>query len=173
MLRCPRDRVNSSVLGDREATEQLRELEELLAHTQTVITDKYRQVWLVRPERGTLKRGAWTFDVWRLAGPSTTFQRSTVKTPVGLDVEKLYLIEPGAEQPLELLPFVRVMASPETEANACYFFNRVDSEGTRWISYHFDAESSTHTTPADFQEIADRLRRPAIPDGDHDDTHSA
>jgi hypothetical protein len=33
------------------------------------------------------------------------------------------------------------MESPTTEQNACYFYNRVERDGVRWISYHFENES--------------------------------
>lgn len=33
------------------------------------------------------------------------------------------------------------MPSPSREQNACYFYNRVEKEGVRWISYHFEKEA--------------------------------
>jgi len=33
------------------------------------------------------------------------------------------------------------MESPKTAQNACYFYNRIDEKGIRWISYHFETDA--------------------------------
>jgi hypothetical protein len=33
------------------------------------------------------------------------------------------------------------MESPKTQANAVYFYNRMQGNEVRWVSYHFDKES--------------------------------
>lgn len=44
------------------------------------------------------------------------------------------------EDALELLPLVRTTPSPGTELNAAYFYNRRESDGFRFVSYHFPGE---------------------------------
>ena len=33
------------------------------------------------------------------------------------------------------------MASPKTEQNACYFFEKQQKDGLRFVSYHFEKEA--------------------------------
>ena len=34
-----------------------------------------------------------------------------------------------------------MMPSPETEQIACYFYNRLEKNGVRWVSYHFEGKA--------------------------------
>lgn len=54
-----------------------------------------------------------------------------------LDVERLYLVSRDSGRALLLLPLMQIGPSPSSARNACYFFNRVDKDGARFISYHF------------------------------------
>ena len=54
-----------------------------------------------------------------------------------LDVDELYLSRKDANGSLRLLPLIHVGSSPQSAKNACYFFNRLESDGARFISYHF------------------------------------
>ena len=63
-----------------------------------------------------------------------------METLTPMDKNGIYLLSEGQQRPLKLLPFMRMMESPKTEQNACYFYNRVEKDRVRWISYHFEAE---------------------------------
>ncbi len=54
-----------------------------------------------------------------------------------LDVDGLYIVNGQQNDALKLLPLIQVCASPESAKNACYFFNRTQKEGLRFISYHY------------------------------------
>jgi hypothetical protein len=54
-----------------------------------------------------------------------------------LDVERLYLSKKNFGRALKILPLVQIGPSPQSANNACYFFNRLDREGARFVSYHF------------------------------------
>jgi hypothetical protein len=65
-----------------------------------------------------------------------------VETLSPMDKQKLYLLHQNQYQPIELLPFFRLMESPKTQQNACYFYNRLgEGEDVRWVSYHFNREA--------------------------------
>jgi hypothetical protein len=53
-----------------------------------------------------------------------------------------------------LLPLVKIMPSPRTEENACYFFSSEDKLGHRFLSYHYQAESEVTDT---FDDVASAL----------------
>jgi hypothetical protein len=57
--------------------------------------------------------------------------------PLWLDVEQLYLVSLKTGHALKLLPLLQVGASPASAKNACYFFNRLEKGGIRFVSYHF------------------------------------
>ena len=54
--------------------------------------------------------------------------------------ERTLYLDVGNSVPLELLPFFRMRSSPTGADNACYFFNRVEKEGIRWVSYYLEAK---------------------------------
>ena len=72
-----------------------------------------------------------------------------------LVVDRLQLLSRDANRPLTLLPLMHVGASPASAKNACYFFNRVDTEGLRFVSYHYADES---VQMARFDETAAVIR---------------
>ena len=71
-----------------------------------------------------------------------------------MDTSRLYLLHENQYQPVELLPFFRLMPSPRTEENACYFYSRLEGGEVRWVSYHFPAESEVVRADA---EVVDAL----------------
>ena len=68
---------------------------------------------------------------------------------VPMDDGALHLLDPDGERALKLLAFVRVMPSPKTEANACYFYNRRQASNQKFVSYHFEADSEIEEFHAD------------------------
>jgi hypothetical protein len=48
------------------------------------------------------------------------------------------------------------MPSPEKKANACFIFSRCEKAGARFVSYHFDEESSL---TASFPDVDEAFRR--------------
>lgn len=84
-------------------------------------------------------------------GTRQPFKQSLVETTIPLDNQKLYLRHGNNLEPMELLPFVRMMPSPSTQQNACYFYNKVDGENVRWVSYHFDRESDIRLHDPNFR----------------------
>src|SRR6476646_6192778 len=69
------------------------------------------------------------------------FAQEKVQTTSAMDSDELYLFDTASQQPLQLLHFFRMMPSPRTEEIACYFYNRVEKEGVRWVSYHFEKDA--------------------------------
>ena len=74
-------------------------------------------------------------------GTDTIFKKEHVSTLVPMDDDKIYLIYTSHKMPIEVLPFFRMMPGPKDEKNACYYYNKVEKDGIRWISYHFDKEA--------------------------------
>ena len=76
---------------------------------------------------------------------------------IWLDVERLYLYKKGSPGALKLLPLIQVGPSPRSAKNACYFFSRVESDGVRFVSHHYDVESEWKDTFADVTATIESL----------------
>jgi hypothetical protein len=75
-------------------------------------------------------------------GTRTPFLRLEIPSTVPLDNDVLYLNAHGEQQSLRLLPFIKIMPSPASAHNACYFYNRlVDNKRARYVAYHFQTDT--------------------------------
>jgi hypothetical protein len=132
---------HAGIASSQELDKQLKILESKLSNIRQVISDRYTTVSLLSPESNEFCEGIYYYKAKNLMGTRTTFKKITVKTLTPMDKRKLYLIHSNQFKPIMLLPFIRLMESPKTQQNACYFYNRVNKEGVRWVSYHFESEA--------------------------------
>jgi serine/threonine protein kinase len=135
------DWKHAGVAGPDEHVRRLRELEELLARTQTQLADSFK-VWdLLRPGVASYTEGTYEYTVTALTGTNPAFRKKRVRVRHPLDSGRLYLLERGSHRALQLVPLIRVMRGPKIGEEACYFYNRIQKDGrVRWISYHFHGE---------------------------------
>lgn len=89
-------------------------------------------------------------------GSRTPFPSKTVELVEMMQRRDLYLKSPDEQRALKLLPFVKVMPSPKTEENACYFYNRQQKDGIRFLSYYFEPDSEV---VREFADAAEALRK--------------
>ena len=74
-------------------------------------------------------------------GSRTPFEVVDVFVAEPMEDDQLHLLGRGESRPLKVLPFIKVMPSPRTAQNACYFYNRREGEKLRFVSYHFESEA--------------------------------
>jgi hypothetical protein len=128
---------HGGVVGQEEA--QLRN-EQIIGEVhklRDVIAETWAETQLVRALHCLPRRGVFENEVAILMGSNSEFVKETRPMATWLDVERLYLSNKGSGSALKLLPLVQVGPSPQSAKNACYFFNRVERDGARFISYHF------------------------------------
>ena len=94
------------------------------------------------------RRGIFENEIAILKGSNSEFLKEPREMSTWLDVDSLYIINGDQKSALKLLPLIRLNASPGTAKNACYFFNRTEHNGARFVSYHFK----------DQPELSDRFR---------------
>lgn len=99
------------------------------------------------------RRGLFENEIAVLSGSNSEFLKETRSMGSWLDIERLYLTRRDAMRALELLPLVQVGPSPDSAKNACYFFNRVEKDGFRFVSYHF-AETPERKEPLEEAPVA-------------------
>ena len=80
-----------------------------------------------------------------------------------MDDGRLYLKSPDETSALKLLPFVKVLPSPRTEENACYFYNRRDKKGIRFLSYYFEGDAEVVDVFDDVGLALDNLEQTGSP----------
>jgi hypothetical protein len=80
--------------------------------------------WLIRPGTSSYSGGVQLYTVEKLAGSPQILKQEAIDTTEVMESNELYYYDVVNRRPLELLHFVRMLAAPETEETACYFYNR-------------------------------------------------
>jgi hypothetical protein len=113
---------------------------------------------LVQPGACKFSGGVWNYTVRRIMGVRTPFVAAQRKVVAGMEDRFLHLLDAEGDRSLALLPFVRIMPSPKTEENACYFYNRREPDVQRFVSYHFEAEAEVKEFSVDTQAALEALK---------------
>jgi hypothetical protein len=101
------------------------------------------------------RKGVFENEIAILRGSNSEFLKESRAMSSWLDVDSLYIVNSQQGGALKLLPLIQVSASPGTAKNACYFFNRTEREGARFVSYHFAGQPELS---GQFQEATDAIR---------------
>jgi hypothetical protein len=128
---------HGGVVSQAEARLTNEQLLTKLQELREVMADGWRKVQLIRSLQCQPRRGVFDNEVAILVGSNSEFLKESRSMSSWLDVERLYLASPHPGRALLLLPLMHVGPSPASAKNACYFFNRVEKDGVRFISYHF------------------------------------
>lgn len=139
-------KAHGGVMGQAGIIETHRELMDLVQACRGFMGSNWARYQLVQPESPRFTNGQWHYEVRLIMGTRTPFAHAERVTDRGMEHERLHLLDADARQSLMLLPLVRVMPSPQTASNACYFYNKSESGNQHFVSYHFDAESHIEQT---------------------------
>lgn len=133
---------HGGVVSDETAAEQLETLEGHLGRLRAIVGERWELYTLCRMGHFEVRNGVFVAQVERVVGTRTPFPVDTLELASPAESGCLHFVGVGSNEALPLLPFVKVMPSPKTALNACYFYNRTEKEGVRFVSYHFaeDAE---------------------------------
>lgn len=132
--------AHSGIKGDLNNRQRLNLAESELDKLRALFSSTFEEVILFMPINNQYKDGVFTNKVTRLKGSRQIFVEDYVKTIIPLDAEKLYLGEKQERKPLELLPFIKMAKSPESEKIACYFYSRMEGKTPAWVSYHYESQ---------------------------------
>jgi hypothetical protein len=140
---------HGGILGDQESERRHTLLRSHLSDARQLIADSYTYTQLIQPDTTQVREGIFHWQVSLLMGSNPIFKKIKVRTTTPMETGEIHLLNVGQYKPLQLLPFFRLMESPKTHQNACYFYNRIDGAEVRWVSYHFDPEAETFTQDAE------------------------
>ncbi len=90
-----------------------------------------------------------------LVGSHATFRQQEVRSLMPMEEGQIYLLERDSASPIKLVPLIRLMPAPQSEATACYFYNRLDGDSVRWVSYHFESEAEVRTAANETAEVVE------------------
>ena len=129
--------AHSGVVGKADSKLRNEQLIEQLQTLRNVTGDTWAEVQLLQALHCRPRHGVFENEVAILMGSNSEFLKETRSMSMWMDVELLYLAKENTGRALQLLPLVQVGPSPESAKNACYFFNRLENDGMRFVSYHF------------------------------------
>jgi hypothetical protein len=151
-------KAHGGVLG-RSGIQMTHEcLTDLVQTCRSIMGTTWERYELIQPGECRYIAGVFNYSVKLIMGTRTPFASSDRKTIQGMEDCHLHLHDPEGDRVLKLLPFVRVMPSPRSETNACYFYNRRVSQNQKFISYHFEADSEIEELFTDTRDALDSLR---------------
>lgn len=146
---------HGGVVGQAEARVRNEQLLGQVEKLRQVMSDIWDTAVVVNALHCRPRRGVFVNEIAILRGSNSEFLKEARAMSTWLDVDSLYLINGQQGGALNLLPLIQVSAAPETVKNACYFFNRTESEGARFVSYHFAGQPELS---GQFQDVTDAIR---------------
>lgn len=146
---------HGGVVSQAEASLRNAQLVTELHKLREAMSDAWSRVQLIRALGCQPKRGVFDNEIAVMMGSNSEFLKDSRTMSTWLDVERLYLVSKDSGRALTLLPLVRVGPSPASAKNACYFFNRIEKDGVRFVSYHFVDEPEQKEP---FVETSDAIR---------------
>lgn len=120
--------------------ENLKLLESKVSDVRKIMQNRWEDTLIISPLSSEYINGIYEYKVKVIMGTRTLFKETIKKTLKPMDSQNLYILHDKQQQPVKLLPFIRLMESPRTQENAIYFYNRMKGDEVRWISYHFDKD---------------------------------
>lgn len=120
--------------------EQNAWLVEQIEALRSLVDGAWAEAPLVRAGSMDYQDGVFVHDVERVMGLNTPFLTQPVAVGAPMERGQLYLVTNGAQRGLRIEPFVQLRASPSTAHFGCYFYNRLEGEEARLVSYHLGAE---------------------------------
>lgn len=137
------------LVNSKEHEKRLKILQGSLIKLKNIISDNYKDVFLLSPLKSVYADEIHHYQAENLMTSRAPFKTVEIKTNIPMADKKKYLLHKGQLKPIELLPLVDIIESPEKEQEACYFYNGIDkkSNEAHYISYHFSKEAEYYIEP--------------------------
>ena len=89
---------------------------------------------------GSLPAQRYLVEFEIATGPNAPFRRKEIELDHPLNIDRLYLATPRPGASVELLDLVILSAAPAAANYSCCFFNRVEGDEARMVSYQYSDE---------------------------------
>ena len=141
-------------VGERYARQVADKLREHLGRTRDIFSRAWQDYVLLLPQECRYQGGVFEYSAQSVVGTRVPFKTISLTLTEAMEDGSLHLWSPGENRALRLLPMIKMMPSPEIQQNACYFYNRRQANGIRFLSYYFERDPDV-TGP--FQDTAQAL----------------
>jgi type III restriction enzyme len=143
------------LVNEKEYEKRLEILKNSLIELKSIISENYTNILILSPLKSVYIDGIYHYQASNLMTSRAPFRTIELKTKIPMENEKKYILQKGQLKPLELLPLVEIIESPEKEQEACYFYNGIDkkSKVAHYISYHFSKEAEYYIEPLKLENI--------------------
>lgn len=131
---------HAAVVGAPEWQRRLVQAEATLERVRLGLGDVFEGWDLGRAGQGANRRGVITTSIERLMGSRSLFRGVKVDLRELPEEGGLYMIESGASLALRVGSLFTLQRGPESVEDACYFYDRIEAGGVRWVSYHFEQQ---------------------------------
>lgn len=146
-----------AVVNANEWQRRSGQAEDTLGRIREAIGDAFLGWELVRAGSGRNRDGIVTASMERLTGSRSLFRQDTVQLRQWPEDGCLYMLERDAGLVLKLASLFRLRRSPESVEDAAYFYDRLEKDGIRWISYAYESEPEVVEADADTSELIQQL----------------
>ena len=136
---------HSGITSDAVYEEHVQLLDMLLRKLQQRIGDVFEHIQLVRSISLEYKSGVFINKVEVLTGSDSTFKKREI-IGEAMEGDQLFIHILDTNEFIQLPPYFILRSSPTSAKNACYFYNRIEGDNTRYVSYHFEGQ------PEDIEE---------------------
>jgi hypothetical protein len=150
--------------GTMSEAQERSKHDELLALThelKSVIGNAWNGLRLIRPLNQSNMRDGIELECEILIGPTTPFVNQRIRVYDNLIRGELYLV--GEDDSVQLIPFVRMGAQPNEIEDTCYFYNRKDSDGARYVSYHKSIQNEITEKSESLLKTLDEIQNLSMP----------
>ena len=149
---------HGGVISDRVAEQRHLILKTYLGKIRDTFGTVWNRYQLIKPtERMEMIDGVYHVGVKRLMGRSTPFESVELQLNHALEKKHLYFCGQDERESLKLIPFIKIIQSPQTAQNACYFYNRLEGDVIRYVSHHFEEESEVKNSFVDTRKALESL----------------
>ncbi len=131
--------AHGGVIGRGVAEQLHQQAWAVVAELRRIVGHAFRSLRLVRVGAGRLGQAISTFQCDVLMGSDPQFEIESIELEEHAYDGELYLVG-NDRRALKILPLVR-MAAPQGGNNACYFYNKLNGDTARYVSYHQESEA--------------------------------
>lgn len=161
IIRRVNSRRNDVAHGGNLSSQEANSLHSTLHKELENLHEKSKLIWfknsLLISSGSRLRKDKYENDVQVLRGSNPQFRSSVLELDHALDVEQMHLHHDDSNCALKLISFFRLGPSPRSNKNTCYFFNRIERESIRFVTYQSARESSEDINLTDCSEVVDMV----------------
>ncbi|HEY5536239.1 MAG TPA: hypothetical protein VIL99_15050 [Ignavibacteria bacterium] len=132
---------HSGITSDTLYKERVSTLENHLVSMKEFLINAFADCTLHVAGKMTYNDGTFIVDTKLLKGSHSIFKDERLNVSIPMEEGKQYILHIDQNKPILFLPLIKLLSSPQSEMNACYFYNRLEKNNhIRLISYHFDGK---------------------------------